>query len=201
MKRATLVFICLFSLSSDLAAGDAAAGKAKATVCAACHGVDGNSTNPDWPSLAGQHASYIADQVAIFQEGKLRTNPLMAPMIAGLSDQDREDIAAYFASQTRRGLFASGDADLELAEKLYRGGNAEKGTPACMACHGPDGSGNALARFPSIGGQHAKYTATQLLAYRDGTRSSDPQGMMRDIASRLSDVEIEALSEYLAGLH
>ena len=202
MKSAALTLIGLLTLSSGLAAaGDPAAGKSKAGTCAACHGVDGNSANPEWPSLAAQHAGYLAQQIAIFQAGKMRQNALMAPMVAGLSDEDREDIAAYFAGLPRRGLFADGKADLAAAERLYRGGNAEKGIPACMACHGPDGVGNALAGFPSIGSQQSKYIATQLRAYRDGQRSSDPRGMMRDIASQLSDEEIEALSQYLAGLH
>ncbi len=126
----------------------------------------------------------------------------MAPMVGALTDQDIANLAAYFASLPRRATMANEQAmeQVALGEKLFRGGNKETGVPACMGCHGPDGAGNNLAGFPMVSAQHVTYTKMQLLAFRDGSRSNDPQGMMRDVAQRLSDEEIQAVSEYLAGL-
>lgn len=174
----------------------------KAATCAACHGVDGNSVNPEWPTLAGQHASYTAAQLAYFKAGEKRKNALMMPMAATLSEQDMQELAEYFESQTPAKSFAQDDPEMNaLGERLYRGGNASTGVPACMACHGPAGKGNGLARFPALGGQHATYTAGQLLAYKRGERSTDPNAMMRTIAQRLSDDEIQAVANYISGLH
>ena len=198
----TFFAVCIMLMSTaTMAEGDIAAGQTSAALCAACHGPDGNSTNPEWPSIAGQHENYLASQIKAVQSGE-RPSPLMAPMVATLSAQDIDNLAAYFASLPRRGMMANEAAmeSVALGEKLYRGGNKESGIPACMSCHGPDGTGNNLAGFPMIATQHAKYTSMQLLAYRDASRANDPQGMMRDIAARLTDEEIEAVSEYLAGL-
>ena len=197
------VFAAIMSLSAVLSAApasaaDAAAGKTKAAACASCHGADGNSANPEWPTLAGQHEKYLIKQLAEFKNGT-RSNPLMSPMAAGLSEQDMADLAAYFSSQTPKG----GEADPELValgEKIYRGGNATTGVAACMACHGPDGMGNPLANFPRLSGQHAAYTALQLKAFRAGDRTNDAGLMMRNIAARMSDAEIQAVSSYIAGL-
>ena len=197
------VFAAIMSLSAALSAApagaaDAAAGKTKAAACASCHGADGNSANPEWPSLAGQHEKYLIKQLEEFKNGA-RANPLMSPMAAGLSEQDMADLAAYFSSQTPKG----GEADPELValgEKIYRGGNATTGVAACMACHGPDGMGNPLANFPRLSGQHAAYTALQLKAFRTGDRTNDAGLMMRNIATRMSDAEIQAVSSYIAGL-
>jgi len=182
-------------------AGDVAAGKAKAAACAACHGADGNSgINPEWPKLAGQHGSYIAKQLADFKLAETRSNALMASQVGALTAADMENIGAYFASLK----VSIGSADVEKAaagEKLYRGGNKESGVPACMACHDPSGAGNAAAKFPSLGGQHAAYTAIQLKAFRDGSRSNDMNSMMRDVAMKMSDAEIEAVAAYISGLH
>lgn len=188
---------------SAVAAGDAGAGKSKAAVCAACHGTDGNSVNPIWPSLAGQHAPYLAGQIKAIKEGKTRTNPMMAPMVASLNDQDIADLAAYFASLPRRDMAADASKKdlIGAAEKIYRGGDAARGLPACTACHGPTGAGIGTAGFPRVSQQHAPYTAVQLRAFRAGTRANDPRAMMRDVASLLSDADIEGLAEYLAGLH
>ncbi|MFN2309076.1 MAG: cytochrome c [Gammaproteobacteria bacterium] len=188
-----------FAAVTAHAAGDAAAGRTKAMACASCHGTDGNSANPDWPSLAGQHAKYLAKQLADFKSGD-RSNPLMSPMVAPLSPQDIADIAAFYASQPLTG----GQADpalVDAGEKLYRGGNASTGVAACMACHGPNGSGIPQANFPRLSGQHAAYTVAQLTAFRAGERANDAESMMRDIAARMSDAEIRAVASYIEGLY
>ena len=199
------VFAALLSFSAALAAapagaaGDAAAGKAKAAACASCHGADGNSANPEWPKLAGQHDKYLAKQLANFKAGD-RNNPMMSPMAAPLSDQDMADLAAFFAGQTA----SVGKADpalVDAGEKLYRGGNATTGVAACMACHGPAGMGNPQANFPRLSGQHAAYTVNQLKAFRAGDRSNDAGKMMQNIAARMSDDEMKAVASYIEGLH
>jgi cytochrome c553 len=180
------------------AEGDPEAGRAKAAPCAACHGMDGNSPNPEWPSVAGQHAGYLARQLAAFQSGD-RQNVLMTPMAAGLSEQDMADLAAYFAGQQP----AAREADpnqVARGQRIYRGGDPERDLPACAACHGPTGRGNPLATWPAIAGQHALYTANTLKAYARGERRTDPNQMMRGVASKLSEADIEALASYLQGL-
>ncbi len=203
IRTALMCLMMMLSTGTALAAGDTAAGKTKATTCTACHGPDGNSINPEWPSLAGQNERYLATQIMDFQAGETRKNVMMEPMIANLTDQDVADIAAYYASLPRRGLFAD-EEQLEMirdGEKLYRGGNQDKGIAACMGCHGPAGNGNSLAGFPSVGNQHAKYTAMQLRAFRSGERMNDLNAMMRDVSERLTDYEIDAVSAYLSGLN
>lgn len=196
--RSVLLAASLSGLLALVAPASAEAPAAAAT-CTACHGADGNSVNPIWPKLAGQGAPYILAQIKAFQSGA-RENASMAPMVASLAEDDAQAIAAYYAAQSTR-IESAGDADVSAAEKLYRGGDAERGIPACMACHGPTGAGNGPARYPSLSGQHAQYTALQLKAYRDGSRATDPQGMMRAIAARLSDADIDRLAAYLAALH
>lgn len=183
-----------------LGAGDVAAGKAKSAACAACHGPDGNSTNLEWPKLAGQHAAYVAKQLADFKAGEQRSNAVMAGIVAGLSEQDMLDLAAYYAIQASTGGFAS-EARAEFGERIYRAGNAETGVAACTACHGPRGTGDPRGGFPILAGQHASYTAAQLRAFRSMQRANDANGMMRGVARWMSDEEIEAVSEYIAGLH
>lgn len=181
------------------AQGDAAAGKQKAAVCAACHGADGNSSNPEWPSLAGLGAPYIVQQLQAFKEG-VRQDPLMTPQAKTLSEQDMQDLAAYFAAQTMQ----PGGADPELAqvgEQIFRGGIPAKGVPACAACHGPTGAGNPAAGYPRLGGQQPVYMVKALNAYRSGQRTTDPASMMRDIAAKLSDDEIRAVASYASGLY
>jgi cytochrome c553 len=182
-----------------LAAGDGAAGKVKSATCAACHGPEGNSTNPVWPNLAGQHPGYLVKQLQEFRTGR-RVDPAMSPMAAPLSDEDIADIAAFYASQKVR-LSAADPSQVRLGERLYRGGNAESGVAACMACHGPGGAGNPPARFPALSGQHPAYVVKSLQDYRSGARQNDPNGMMRNIAERLTDHEIRAVAEYVSGLH
>ena len=184
---------------SVTAAGNAAAGKTKSAVCAGCHGVDGNSSAPNFPKIAGQDAQYIAKQLADFKSGA-RKDPTMAGMVAGLSKKDMDDLGAYFASQKRALGAASASADaLKKAERLYRGGDAKNGIAACMSCHGPAGVG-IPPRFPAVSGQHAAYSQKQLLDFKTGTRKNDGEVMTR-VAFRLSEAEIKAVSEYMAGLH
>jgi len=183
-----------------LAAGDPEAGKTKSAACAACHGADGNSVNPEWPKLAGQHESYIVKQLSYFVDGE-RENATMKPMAGGLSEQDREDLGAYYASQT----VSPGAADPELVvlgEKLYRSGNPESGVAPCMGCHGPNGAGNPAARYPALRGQHAKYVENQLHGFAEGKRvNENAVKMMQILASRMTNREIRAVASYIQGLH
>jgi cytochrome c553 len=179
--------------------GSAEKGQAKAAPCVACHGVNGNSVNPEWPNLAGQHESYIRRQLQAFKNDE-RQNPLMTPMAKPLSEQDMADLGAYYAEQKSTGTLEAEPSKVELGQKLYRAGNAEKGIPACAACHGPDGAGNPPAGYALLKGQHATYTIAQLKAYRAGTRQTDPNQMMRNVAAQLSDEEIDAVASYIQGL-
>jgi cytochrome c553 len=197
---ATLSMVAVLGWSgSALAAGSKEAGQAKAATCAACHGMDGNSVNPEWPSLAGQHASYIAGQVKGFKAG-LRQNILMTPMAATVTDQDVDDLAAYFSSQTPRPTGETEPSKLKLGQRVYRAGNIAGKVPACAGCHGPAGAGNPGAAYPRIGGQHATYVAAQLRAYKTGARTTDPNNIMRTIAGLLSEDEIDAVASYLQGM-
>ena len=203
MKRAPFALLTFSMLAASgiaWAEGNATAGQTKAATCVACHGVDGNSVNPEWPSLAGQHSAYIVKQLKAFKTGE-RSNALMAPMAMTLSDQDMEDVAAHFAAQKPRGLEAD-KGKVELGQKLYRGGNAKSQTAACIACHGPTGSGNPAAAYPSIKGQHATYVAAQLNEYKAGRRKTDAANnkMMQDVAANLSADEIAAVAAYVQGL-
>lgn len=183
--------------------GDPATGKTKSATCAACHGADGNSTNPEWPKLAGQSESYLFKQLKNFKAGQEaadgRYNASMAPMVAGLSEQDMADLAAYFAAQEP----TPGEADqtmVELGRQVFKGGNNASGVAACAACHGPNGNGNPAAKFPMLSGQHAKYTVMQLEAFSKGQRANDAGQMMRNIASKMTDEEMAAVAEYISGL-
>jgi len=200
MLRKLVVASALFALAgSAFAVGNAEAGKAKAQVCFGCHGVNGASTTPNFPKLSAQHASYVAKELHDFKAGN-RKDPIMSAQAAGLSSQDVDDLAAFFAKQQ----VSLGGADKTLVkqgEKIYRGGIKDKKVPACMACHGPTGSGNPAAKFPRLGGQHAEYIAKTMGDFRSGTRSNDPNKMMRDIAGRMSDADIKAVAAYIQGLH
>ncbi|MGH8522036.1 MAG: c-type cytochrome [Gammaproteobacteria bacterium] len=175
---------------------DSAAGEAKVAVCAACHGEHGNSQNPEWPKLAGQHPKYLAQQLRDFKTGT-RKNEMMSAMAAPLSEADIGDIAEFYSVQKRQ----TGMADpglVDSGERLYRGGNSTTGVPACMACHGPAGAGNPAAGYPTLSGQHATYTRNQLHAYRSSERRNGK--IMQAIAARMSESEIEAVASYIAGL-
>jgi cytochrome c553 len=189
------------ALSAHAQEGSAEAGRTKSVTCAACHGADGNSVTPDWPMLAGQHESYIARQLRAFKNGE-RTDVTMKPFADLLSDQDILDVAAYFASQTPTPKGAD-PALVNLGQQIYRGGVPERGIAACIACHGPEGTGNPLAAYPRISGQHAAYTTKQLNAYAAGDRRSDVEmnQMMRNIAGLLFEDEIRALASYVQGLN
>ena len=190
--------VFVFSLGAH-AQGDAVAGKAKAAVCAACHGADGNSVNPVWPKLAGQGQKYLLKQLHDFKSGA-RKNASMSPMAAPLSDQDIDNLTAYFSIQERT-PGAADKALVTLGEKIYRGGKPDQGIAACMACHGPTGAGNPAAGYPALNGQHSAYTTLQLKAFRHGDRGNDPAGIMRTEATSLSDDEIKAVASYISGLH
>lgn len=181
--------------------GSVDAGRTKSVTCAACHGADGNSVTPDWPMLAGQHATYIVRQLQAFKNGE-RTDVTMKPFADLLSDQDMLDVAAYFASQTPTPKGAD-PALVGLGQQIYRGGVPERGVAACIACHGPEGSGNPLAAYPRVSGQHAAYVTKQLNAYASGDRRSDVDlnQMMRNVAGQLFEDEIRALASYVQGLN
>jgi cytochrome c553 len=178
--------------------GDAQAGAAKAIVCQACHGPKGNSVNGQWPSLAGLGAGYIAEQLANFKSGK-RNNAIMMPMAMALSPQDMSDLAAYFNSQVNTGLEAD-PSFWQAGQKLYRGGDATHGIPACEACHGPAGLGNEPAKFPALRGQHSEYVVSTLHEYASGGRTTGPNNIMPTIAKRLSDDQIRDLASFVQGL-
>jgi cytochrome c553 len=195
------------ALAESLVEGSIEAGKEKAATCSACHGAEGISVNPLWPNIAGQSATYIVEQVTAFRDGASdpetakRYDPLMSPQSMSLSDEDIRDLAVYFESLPAAAQAVADTSTLSRAEKLYRGGDIENGTAACLACHGPTGRGNPAASYPALQGQHAVYTAKQLNDYANGTRTSDGvTRVMRDIAARLSQEDIDALASYVQGL-
>ncbi len=194
-----IILIGLSSLVSfALFAADSEAGKTKSALCAGCHGVDGNSPNAIWPSLAGQHASYLVKQLENFKTGE-RADPVMQGMAATLSEKDVRDVAAYFETQKLNPV--SFDASLvERGEAIYRGGITETSVAACMGCHSPSGAGNEPARYPSLRGQHSDYLVAQLKKFRDGTRANDSGKIMRHIAKRMTDSEIMSVAAYITGI-
>ena len=197
-----LITLVLFAAAhSAMAEGNIEAGKEKTATCVACHGADGNgnSANPEWPKLAGQSAPYLVQQLELFKNNE-RKNVLMNGQAAALSEQDMQDIAAYYASlPTSPG--AADPESVELGEAIYRGGIIAKGVAACSACHSPHGAGNPAAKFPKLSGQHTKYTELQLKAYRSLERNYPAAEIMNAVAERLTDKEIAAVAQYIAGLH
>ena len=186
----------LMSITAN--AADIEAGKTKSAVCAACHGADGNSSNAAWPSLAGQHASYIYKQLNDFKEGR-RNNASMTGMVALLNDEDMKNVAAYYAGQQPRAV--AFDADMIAAgESIYRGGITETNVAACMGCHSPSGKGNGPAGWPSLKGQHPEYLFTQLQSFKQGLRANDNGKMMRNIVVRMSDKEMKSVAAYIADI-
>lgn len=191
-------FLALGAAAADFT-GDADAGKAKATVCAACHGADGNSINAEWPNLAGQHPQYTVARLKAYKSGEAQ-NALMNAQAIGLSEQDMHDLAAWFATLTVK----PGAADPELVDAgtiLYRLGNEETNVASCAACHGPKGRGNPVAMIPAIAGQRTTYTINQLNAFANGTRHGGINNMMHDVAKAMSAEEMKAVAAYLEGLH
>ena len=186
--------------------GSEQAGASKAAVCFSCHGPNGNSQNPAWPRLAGQSAVYITEQLHLFKAG-IRTNPVMQPMAAGLSDQDIDNLAVFFAAQTPAGLEAD-PSYWKAGQALYIHGDAASGVPGCIACHGPVGRGNPAAGYPALEAQQSVYVVSQLQSYANGTRYSGPNAttaapnssIMFDIAKRLTPEEIRDVASYVQGL-
>lgn len=203
MKKTFVILVTtLIGLTATpalLAQGDAAAGQAKSALCATCHGADGNSALAINPKLAGQNAKYLVKQLQDFKSGA-RSGVTMAAMVLSLSDQDMEDIAAWYASQEPTVQGANPEV-IELAESLYRGGIKDLSVAACSACHSPTGSGNAPAGYPALSGQHQEYTLQQLKDFRSGARQNDGDSMMRMVVERLTDRELEALASYVSGLN
>ena len=182
---------------SKVAKPDLAKGEATYTaVCAACHAADGNSTTPANPKLGQQHPEYLVKQLHEFKSGK-RANAVMSGMVAGLSDADMRNIAYWLASQKAKPGFAKDKDTVLLGERIYRGGIPDRQIAACAGCHSPNGAG-IPAQYPRLSGQHADYTAAQLVAFRDGARKNSAQ--MTGVAAKMNDREIKAVSDYIAGL-
>ncbi len=200
-KLVVIITTCVLlgsATTAALAAGDPNAGRYKSVTCAACHGIDGNSTVSAYPKLAGQGADYLIKQLLEYKSGA-RFNPIMLGMVATLSIQDIEDLSAYFSSQ--HVTHAASEKTLALQGKaLFRGGNLNSGVAACAACHGVVGVGNNVAKFPSVAGQHSEYLEIQLKAFRAMERINDTSQMMRNIVAKMTDTEIKAVSSYIQGL-
>ncbi len=205
MKKLALI-LSLLASCSVWAQGSIEAGKAKSQTCVACHGADGNSQITTYPKRAGQHAKYIEKQLKDLKLGMTsggkqgRYDPVMSGMAMPLSEEDRADLAAYFSSLP----ISSNSTPEDVVAKgkvLYNAGDASRGLTACTACHGPRGNGTELSGFPKISGQHADYIKAQLQKFRDGNRGNDMNEMMRDVAKKLTDADIEILSKYVGGLH
>ena len=195
-----MTLIVTFSFTNFAQAqGDIAAGKEKSASCIACHGADGNSPANIYPKIAGQHASYLEKQLQQFKNGE-RDNAIMMGMAMPLSEQDIKDLAAYYESQTATPETVSTDI-VDAGQKLYMGGDLQRNIPACTACHGPRGNGLALAKFPKISSQHTAYLKAQLQSFRSKARHNDQNGMMTDVAAKLTDADIELLSHYISALH
>lgn len=200
MNKLLVALIAVLSFSSFVQAqGNIEAGKLKSAACAACHGDDGNSPSNLYPKLAGQHATYLEKQLQQFKNGE-RANAIMMGMSAALSAQDMQDLAAYYASNTATPETVSPEI-ASLGQKLYMGGDVDRKIAACTACHGPRGNGLELAKFPKISSQHPAYIKAQLENFRSKERANDLNGMMSDVASKLSDADIELLANYIAALH
>ena len=208
MIKRSLLLSSLLLVSSGLMAQEQAPDLAKAkqtaeSVCVACHSADGNSLLPENPKLAGQHEDYLYKQLREFKgwdgAAPVRENAIMGAMVAGLEDEDMRGLAKYFASFELQPESSKNLETMELGQKIWRGGIASKGVPACAACHGPAGAG-LPAQYPRLSGQFADYSAAQLKAFRDGGRENDPNRMMRMIALKMTDAEMNAVSDYAAGL-
>jgi cytochrome c553 len=199
MKKTVFLLILWHSFGA-IAAGDPQAGERKAVVCAACHGAIGVSINPLWPNLAGQHAGYLIKQLNDFKKGRIRNAPVMEPLVSGLSTQDMEDLAAFYAAEPLpKGVTSK--QFLKRGELIYRGGDFDKKITACIACHGPQGTGNAQAGFPILSGQHVEYTMQQLQQFKEKKRRNDLNSIMQDISARMDTDDIKAVAHYVAGLH
>ncbi|MEZ9409240.1 c-type cytochrome [Vibrio lentus] len=205
MKKLALI-LSLLASCSVWAQGSIEAGKAKSQTCVACHGADGNSLITQYPKLAGQHEKYLDKQLKELKLGMTsggkqgRYEPVMGAMAMSLSEEDMADLAAYYASLPISNN-STPENVVDEGKVLYTAGNAERGVTACIACHGPRGNGTELSGFPKISGQHADYIKAQLEKFRDGSRNNDMNAMMRDVAKKLTDADIDTLSKYVGGLH
>jgi len=176
--------------------GEISEGKIKSVVCQGCHGPDGNSFSPDWPNLAGQNARYLSRQIRDFQSGA-RQDPTMQSMVTGLVEQDIADIVAYFEAQKVKADAVSNSA---VGKRLYRGGNRYTHLPACAGCHGPNGAGNGPGAIPGLAGQKSGYVIKTMQDFKTGARSNDRNQIMQDIAAKMTEKEIEAVAQFLAGM-
>ena len=202
MKNLFLSLLLSLSVISNaaFALGDAEAGKAKSASCGGCHGLDGNSPLDTFPKLAGQNEKYIAKQLAEFKANKTRQNAVMLGMAAAVSEADAADIGAYFQSKAVTSTAPFDEAKAAKGRDIYNGGDLQAGIPACKACHGPAGGGNAGSGYPAVGGQYVGYTLAQLKAFKSGARSNDERKLMRNIVEKLSDDQLEALANYMASI-
>ncbi|HKJ17444.1 MAG TPA: c-type cytochrome [Xanthomonadales bacterium] len=202
LAASALLALSTTALAQTAPEGDAQAGQAGSAICSACHGADGNSMVPQWPNIAGQHEEYLVRQITLIKDNA-RPVPEMMAIVAGLSDSDIRNLAAYYSSQTPK-VGVADEALVETGARVYKAGNADTGVPACMACHGPAGAGNPLAGYPMLAGQHSVYTASMLNRFRDGEHWGDGDAssmVMVGVANRLTDEEIEAVASYIQGLY
>ncbi len=195
IQLATLAIVGLMISNSAMAVGDPAQGEIKAASCAACHGVGGESMVPTFPKLAGQGEAYLMKQLTDYASGD-RSDQIMSATAATLSEQDKADLAAYYAKQTRKANDKDA-TDFAEGEMLYRAGNKATGVPACMACHGPNGAGVPAAAWPALAGQNEAYTVQTMTDFASGARQNDANEMMRDIAAKMTEAEIKAVSAYI----
>ena len=202
------IVVCLIALSLPVfvSADEEAikSGEKKAMLCTACHGVE-NSNNPEWPNLSQQSKKYLVEQLHAFRDG-IRNNALMSSQAMGLSDEDINDLASYYNNvKSKRGVLPADDSNIELGQKIYRGGIADRAVPACISCHGPNGLGIDRTGYPKISGQHSIYTLSRLKDYKEGYDERDSvsknYSIMSSISFKLSNLEMKALSEYLQGLY
>lgn len=198
MKKLALAFI--LCSPAILYAHKSQSVEHNALICNTCHGKKGISSNPKWPHLAGQHKEYFIKQLKDMKQGELRKAPTMTAILATINENDMDDLASYYAKMP----LAQGSTPerfVHRGEQLYRGGDFNKHITACIACHGPKGTGNAQAGFPVISGQHATYTVMQLIRFKKGQRTNDLNHIMQDISKRMSKEDMEAVSHYIEGLH
>jgi cytochrome c553 len=201
-------FLCIFiaymssAIAVDMPIGDATHGKSISQTCVACHGTDGKAVMPIYPNLSGQDQRYLFNSLQAFKQGASgpRNNPIMAGMVATLSDQDMADLAAYYSSQPATHSQAD-PALVERGRRIYLGGVAEDKVPACSGCHGPQGEGNRFAAFPALSGQNADYLVQQLTAFREGQRGGGYNDMMHSVTQEMSTDDMKAVSSYISGLH
>lgn len=196
-----LVLVAWLSVGAfaNASTGDAVRGREVSKTCVSCHGVDGNTASAAFPKLAGQNAPYLVRQMRAIRDGRVKV-AVMGGMLDDMEEQDLQDIAAWYTSQTMS-LGTARASLVERGEDIYRGGIVARGVPACIACHSPTGSGNYAAGYPRVSGQHASYLLNRLLGYRDGVGAyDDMSSIMHDVASFMSKQDMEAVAEYMAGL-